>query len=88
MDMGNGTDDLSFDPINKRIYVACSQGVISVIQQDDADHYRNTADVSSAPGARNCIFIPESGEFCVTVPQSKDQSKPAEVLIYQAQPTE
>jgi DNA-binding beta-propeller fold protein YncE len=86
VDMGMGTDDLSFDPINKRIYVACSQGVISVIQQDNADHFRNIADVPTASGARNCVFIPESGEFCVTVPQSKDQSQPAAVLIYQAQP--
>jgi len=34
---------------------------ISVIQQDDANHYRNIADVPSAPGARNCVFVPESG---------------------------
>jgi DNA-binding beta-propeller fold protein YncE len=84
---GEGTDDLSFDSVNKRVYVACADGVISVIQQDDADHYRKIADVPSAPGARNCVFIPESGEFCVTAPQSKDQRQPAEVLIYQVQPT-
>lgn len=81
---GQGTDDLSFDPANKRVYVACADGVISVVQQDDADHYRNIADVPSALGARNCVFLPESGEFCVTAPQSKDQRQPAEVLVYQA----
>jgi hypothetical protein len=60
--------------------------VISVIQQDDADHYRNIADVPSVPGARNCVFVPESGELCVTAPQSKDQTQPARVLVYQARP--
>ena len=86
VDTGTGTDDLSFDPANKRVYVACGQGVISVVQQDDADHYRNIADVVSAPGARNCVFIPESGELSVTAGQSKDQRQPAEVLVYQSQP--
>jgi DNA-binding beta-propeller fold protein YncE len=86
VDTGTGTDDLSFDPANRRIYVACAQDVISVIQQDDADHYRNIADVPSVPGARNCVFVPESGELCVTAPQSKDQTQPARVLVYQARP--
>jgi WD40 repeat protein len=80
--IGTDTDDLAFDPANKRIYVACGEGVISVIQQDDADHYRNIASVTTAAGARNCVFIPESGEFCVTAPQRDDQ--PANVLVYKA----
>jgi hypothetical protein len=80
--IGADTDDLAFDPVNKRVYVACGDGVISVVQQDDADHYRNIASVTTASGARNCVFIPESGEFCVTVPPRDDQ--PAKVLVYEA----
>jgi DNA-binding beta-propeller fold protein YncE len=83
VDCGKDTDDLSFDATNKRVYVACGDGVISVIQQDDADHYRNTATITTAPGARNSVFVPETGEFCVTVPQSDD--RPAEVLVFKAQ---
>ena len=64
------TDDLSFDSSkSRRVYVACAEGAVSVIQQDDADHYRNIADVPSAPGARNGVFLPASGDFCVTVAQ-------------------
>lgn len=84
VDTGKDTDDLSFDPDRKRIYVACGEGVISVIQQDDDDHYRSIATVTTALGGRNSIFIRETGEFCVTVPQRGTQS--AGVLGYQAQP--
>ena len=80
--IGTDTDDLAFDAANKRIYVACGEGVISVVQQDDADHYRSIASVTSAAGARNCVFLPESGEFCVTVPQTDDG--PAKILVYKA----
>lgn len=86
VDTGAGTDDLSWDPANRRIYVACAQDVISVVQQDDADHYRNLADVPSLPGARNCVFLPESGELCVTAPQGKEPNQPARVLVYRALP--
>jgi hypothetical protein len=78
--IGTDTDDLAFDAANKRIYVACGEGVISVIQQDDAGRYRNIASVTSATEGRNCVFLPESGEFCVTVPRSDDE--PAKVLVY------
>jgi DNA-binding beta-propeller fold protein YncE len=82
VDTGAGTDDLSFDAANKRIYVACSDGVINVIQQDDADHYRDIATVTTPSGARNCVFVPECAEFCVTVPQRHQQS--AEVLVFRS----
>jgi hypothetical protein len=80
--IGTDTDDLAFDPVTRRVYVACGEGVISVIQPDDADRYRNIASVTTASGARNCVFIPESGEFCVTVPPRDDQ--PAKILVYTA----
>ena len=83
VNIGEGTDDLSFDPAKKRIYVACGEGVISVIQKDAADSHRNIATVTTVRGARNCVFVPETAEFCVTVPQRQDQ--PAEVLVYRAQ---
>ena len=31
---------MKFDPGLGRIYAACSSGFIAVLQQDDADHYR------------------------------------------------
>ncbi|HZP61648.1 MAG TPA: hypothetical protein VFB27_15085 [Opitutaceae bacterium] len=82
VDIGRDTDDLSFDVTNRRVYVACGEGVTSVVQQDDADHYRNIATIATAPGGRNCGFVPETGEYFVTVPQQPGQE--AKVLIYRA----
>jgi DNA-binding beta-propeller fold protein YncE len=42
--MARGPDVIKFDPGLKRIYVACSNGAISVFQMDDPDHYRKLED--------------------------------------------
>lgn len=39
-----GTDVVKFDAGLHRVYAACSSGAISVIQEDDADHYRKLED--------------------------------------------
>jgi YVTN family beta-propeller protein len=39
-----GGDVVKFDPGLRRIYVACSSGAVSVIHQDDPDHYRKLED--------------------------------------------
>jgi DNA-binding beta-propeller fold protein YncE len=39
-----GGDVVKFDPGLKRIYVACSSGAISVIHEDDPNHYRKLDD--------------------------------------------
>jgi DNA-binding beta-propeller fold protein YncE len=83
-EIGADTDDLAWDAANQRIYVACGEGVISVVQQDDADHYRTVAKIASAPEARNSVWVPETGEFCVTAPAHDGQ--PAALLVYRAQP--
>lgn len=83
-DIGDDTDDLAFDAANRRIYVACGEGIISVVQQDDANHYRLVQRVATAPDARNSVFISETGEFCVTAPEHDNQ--PAALLVYRAQP--
>jgi DNA-binding beta-propeller fold protein YncE len=39
-----GGDVVKFDPGLKRIYVACFSGAISVLQEDDANHFRKLED--------------------------------------------
>lgn len=50
------TDQVTWDPANRRVYVTGGEGYISVIEQDDADHYREAAKVSSLPGAKTAIL--------------------------------
>lgn len=52
------TDQVTWDPANRRVYVTGGEGYISVIQQDDADHYREVAQVKSLPGAKTAILDP------------------------------
>lgn len=82
VEIGRDTDDLSYDAANQRIYVACGDGTISVVQKDSADRYRTIASVPSGAGGRNCVFVPETAQFCVTVPE--DGTTPAKLLVYKA----
>jgi YVTN family beta-propeller protein len=46
MPLPPGSDVVQFDPGLGRIYVACSSGAISVVQEDDPNHFRKLADMS------------------------------------------
>lgn len=50
------TDQVTWDPDNRRIYVTGGEGYTSVVEQDDADHYREVAQVKTAPGAKTAIL--------------------------------
>jgi hypothetical protein len=52
------TDQVVWDAANRRVYVTGGEGYISVVQQDDPDHYREVARVPSAPGAKTSILVP------------------------------
>lgn len=80
---GGDADDMSFDPAGRRIYLACGIGVITSIQQADADHYRKLPDTPTADGARNSLFVPELGRFYLAVPRQGDA--PAELRVYAPQ---
>jgi hypothetical protein len=69
-DIGGDTDDMAFDPIARRAYFACGAGEISVIQQDDADHYHALPNIPTTDGARNSLLIPERKEFYVAIPKT------------------
>ena len=74
------TDDLFYDAGRKLIYLSCGEGVIDVIEQQDADHYRTRERVATAAGARTSLFSAELDEFYLAVPQRGD--RPAEIRIY------
>ncbi|MDB5721976.1 MAG: hypothetical protein JWP15_2594, partial [Alphaproteobacteria bacterium] len=52
------TDQIVWDPDNRRIYVTGGEGYIGVFEQDDADHYREVAKVTSLAGAKTAILDP------------------------------
>lgn len=74
------TDDLFYDSDNRLIYISCGQGDIEVVKQTDADHYAKIETLSTAPGARTSLFVPELKIFCLAVPRRGNQE--AEIRIY------
>jgi DNA-binding beta-propeller fold protein YncE len=79
---GGDADDMSFDPVGKCVYIACGDGVITTVQQTDADHYRKLPDTPTAEGARNALFQESLKTFYLAVPRRG--SAPAQLRAYQA----
>jgi hypothetical protein len=76
-------DDVFFDVNRKRIYVIGGEGIISVIQQSDPDHYELIASVPSAIGIRTGYLFAKRDRFYVGVPAKA--SDPAQVWTYEAE---
>jgi hypothetical protein len=76
-------DDVFFDANRKRIYVIGGEGIISVIQQSDPDHYELIANVPSAIGIRTGYLFAKRDRFYVGVPAKA--SDPAQVWTYEAE---
>jgi DNA-binding beta-propeller fold protein YncE len=83
--IGQGVDDMAFDPASKRIYVSCGGdgGSVDVYKEQDADHYQSLGKVPSAPGASTARLVSELGRYFVLSPAQK--TKPAAILVYQVQ---
>jgi hypothetical protein len=76
-------DDVFFDPTRKRIYVIGGEGIISVFQQNDPDHYELVANVPSAVGIRTGYYYAKRDRFYVAVPAKGNE--PAQVWTFEAE---
>jgi len=76
-------DDVYFDASRRRVYVIGGQGFISVVQQDDSDHYHLVANVPSAIGVRTGFFYVKRDRLYVGLPATGNQ--PAQVWGYEAE---
>jgi len=68
IDIVSDTDDLFYDGVRRRLYVAGGGGAITVVEQQDADHYRVIQTVATAAGARTALFVPELSKLFLAVP--------------------
>jgi len=75
-------DDLSYDAAHKRIYIACGEGFLDVIEQHDAGHYQLRERIPTLTGARNGCFSAGLNEFYLAIPQRNGQD--AAIRVYQA----
>jgi len=78
--IGGDTDDVFFDAAKRRIYAICGQGLISVVQQGEADRYTVLEAVHTAPGARTGLFVAALQRLYVAAPARGGSE--AEVRVY------
>lgn len=78
------TDDVFYDPVNKRLYVSGGGGHITVITQADANTYTVAGQVATAAGARTSFFVPGTGMLYVAVPHRGNQN--AELRVFKTEP--
>jgi DNA-binding beta-propeller fold protein YncE len=82
--IGKGVDDLMFDPATKRIYATSGgAGAVDVYKEDDPDHYQSLGQISSKPGGKTGILMPQLGRLFVPVPARGTTA--AEVYVYEVQ---
>lgn len=58
--IGKGPDAAAFDPRTRLVYSSNHDGTLTIVQQDDADHYRVLANVTTQPGARTLALDPRT----------------------------
>jgi DNA-binding beta-propeller fold protein YncE len=69
----NDADDVYYDSGRQRIYVPGGEGFITVIQQNDADHYQALAKIPTVTGARTGLWYEKRDRFYLAVPASSKQ---------------
>src|SRR6266851_910379 len=60
-------DDVFYDQARKRIYASGGEGAISVFEQQDPDHYKESARIPTVKGARTSFFSPDLGRLFLAV---------------------
>ena len=73
-------DDLFYDAPHRRLYIAGGAGSLSMVAQEDADHYTPVATIPTASGARTALWVPELRRLYLAVPHRGTQG--AEIRVY------
>jgi len=77
-------DDVWYDPADKRIYVSGGEGFITVVREQDPNHYLRAAEFRTAPGGRTSLLAPELGKLFLGVWGLSGH--PEELRVYAIQP--
>ena len=64
----NINDDMTWDPVLKRVYISGSQG-LSIFHQDTPDTYREIANIPTN-GGKTSYFVPQTHQFFVIHPKT------------------
>jgi DNA-binding beta-propeller fold protein YncE len=78
-----GADDMTYDPVRKRLYVPCAEGFVDVFEQSDPNHYRQIGKIPTGPMGKTGILVSSLNRYYVAVPQHGTTD--AEILAFAAQ---
>jgi hypothetical protein len=67
-------DDVFYERGGKRIHAIGGEGAISVFEQQDPDHYKESARITTVKGARTGFLSPELGRLFVAVRRQGNES--------------
>jgi hypothetical protein len=73
LDIAKDPDDVFYGAAKKHIYLSCGEGFINIFQHLDANYYNPIASITTAPGTRTSLFVPELNRFYVAVPHLGNQ---------------
>jgi hypothetical protein len=78
-----GADVVKFDAGNGRAYAACSSGAISVVQEDDPEHFRKIEDFPVQKLVHSLAVDPSTHR--VYAPEQQEDDQPvARIVVYEA----
>jgi DNA-binding beta-propeller fold protein YncE len=74
------SDDVFYDQSRKRLYAIGGEGGISVFEQLDPDHYKESARITTVKGARTAFFSPQLDRLFLAVRHQGAET--AEVRVF------
>jgi hypothetical protein len=76
-----GADVVKFDPGLRRIYAACSSGIIAIYQEDDAQHFRKVEDFPVQKMVHSLAV--DVATHRVYAPEQQEDGRPvARLIVY------
>ena len=82
--MSGDVDDVFFDAQRGLVFASCGEGFIDVFERASPGTWKPKEKIATAPGARTCLFVPETSRLILAVPHRGDQ--PAELRVYTVSP--
>jgi hypothetical protein len=78
-------DDLFYDARRQRLYAACGEGFLAVLQKKGAERWEMVEQVATGKMARTCLFDPASGRLYLPLPRQEGKEGP-ELRVFRARP--
>jgi len=74
-------DDVFYDSARQRVYASGGEGAISVFDQQDPNHYKESARIATVKGARTSFFSPEVDRLFLAVRRQGTQTAAIRVFV-------